>query len=164
MRNLRVSMKKQQPNICKLRKFLNEGLDEEEDRLFGECYGRYYSEIYTNNSRTKSLHLSYYYGCLETVYFNVNGKRTLIIMDESDFKFRQANALEEFYSGSCMELDDFISKDYLIVPNCTTLEDYLTDEMRAVMHECCCRRAAHHRKFKEFRKTFILSTIEECLD
>lgn len=154
MRNFRISMKKQQPNICKLRQFLNTGLNKQEDELFGDgCYGRYYGENYINNSRTKSVYLSYHCGYLERISFQVKGNKPLIILSEDDYELEKDSL---FFNPEDI--------NYKIVSDYVNFEDYITDEMRSVMHESNCRHAAKYKKFKEFRKSFIMSTIEECLN
>ena len=154
MRNIRVSMKKQQPNICKLRKFLNEGLNRiEEDLFLYNNYGRYWGENYVNNSRTKAVYLSYYYECLESISFYVKGKKPLIILSEYQYECEKEGLL---FNNK--------DKDYKIISNKENLKDYITDEMKSIMHESDCRHKAQHKKFKDSREDFIYSFIKECLN
>ena len=146
---MRSSMKKQQPNICKLRKFLNSKLNEIEYNLFSEreC-SRYSGESYVNNSRSKAISLSYYYESLERISFSIKGQKPLVIMRESDYAYEYEEDIDKY--------------NYQLVSDDVDLKDYITSEMKAVMHEDTCRQNAKHRKFKKFRKSFIEDYIKEC--
>ena len=72
MREFRVSMKKQQPNISKLRRFVKQKLDEEFNRCCSND-GDEYTKYYYSNDRSKVVILKYDYH-LENISFYVNDK------------------------------------------------------------------------------------------